>query len=100
MNKLAVDPEPTPIHASLIAYLIASLATACFCPSCFCPSCAVFIVGPPPLRPQWPMRPLRCPHRGSNSHLGTALRRSFLSRRRQICADAFEQLGCEPDRLG
>src|SRR5207249_9238078 len=32
--------------------------------------------GPPRLRPHWPIRPLRCPHGGSNSRLGTALRRS------------------------
>src|SRR5438034_7733178 len=31
---------------------------------------------PPRLRPKWPMRPLRCPLRGSNSRLGSALRRS------------------------
>src|SRR5438132_7120673 len=34
------------------------------------------IIGPPRLRPGWPMRPLRCPPRGSGSRLGTALRRS------------------------
>src|SRR5438034_1509386 len=34
------------------------------------------VIGPPRLRPMWPMRPLRCPRRGSNSRLGTALRRS------------------------
>src|SRR5947207_4386048 len=65
MNTLAVDPEPTPIQASLTTCLIASRATASFCSS-------------------WVMR----------------ARRSFLSRRRQIGADAFEQLRCEPDRLG
>ena len=30
MKKLAVEPEPTPIHASSTTYLIASRATACF----------------------------------------------------------------------
>src|SRR2546428_5897907 len=35
------------------------------------------IVGPPRLRPHWPIRPLRCPQkRGRNSRLGAALRRS------------------------
>src|SRR5512132_2294073 len=31
---------------------------------------------PPRLRPHWPIRPLRCPQRGRNSRLGSALRRS------------------------
>src|SRR5258705_11412966 len=38
------------------------------------------LCGPPRLRPHWPIRPLRSalgPQRGSNSRLGTALRRSY-----------------------
>src|SRR5947208_16747802 len=65
MKRLAVEPEPTPIQASVMTYLIASRATACFCSS-------------------WVMQALR----------------SFLSCWRQIGAHAFEQLGCESDRLG
>src|SRR5437016_225017 len=65
MNKLAVDPEPTPTQASLTTCLIASRATASFC--------STWVIG---------------------------ARRSFLPRWRQIGADAFEQFGCEPDRLG
>src|SRR6266513_1124714 len=34
----------------------------------------VCVIGPPRLRPQWPMRPLRCPLRGSNSRRGAVTR--------------------------
>src|SRR4029434_5197587 len=34
------------------------------------------LIGPPRLRPHWPIRPLRCPPRGRYSRLGTARRRS------------------------
>src|SRR4029077_17448043 len=33
MKRLAVEPEPMPIHASSTTYLIAARATACFCSS-------------------------------------------------------------------
>src|SRR5260370_6188455 len=38
---------------------------------------SITLIGPPRLRPHWPMRPRRCPQkRGRHSRLGTARRRS------------------------
>src|SRR5216110_2842402 len=64
MNKSAVDPEPTPIHASDNVLDRFS-----------CDGLLLLV-------------------------LGHGARRLFLAGRRQIGAHAFEQLGCEPDRLG
>src|SRR6202171_2046762 len=53
------------------------------------------LIGPPLLRPHWPTRPLRCPQRGRNSHLGAALRRSFAQRPER---DPAQQMLAQQDR--
>src|SRR6185369_13893519 len=76
MKWFAVEPVPTPTIASSSTYSIAARAAACFCSSCV-------IAG-----------------LGRGSSMQSRENRSFLPRRRQIGAHAFEELGAQSDRFG